>query len=188
VRCFVALELDRPGARLLADLLAALPVAGGVRWCTSDQIHVTLKFLGSVAEERLADVIEAVRVASAATPAFHLSVRELGAFPSVSQPRVLWLGLEDAAKGCRRWLAEADPLLESLGFPPEQRSFRPHVTLGRSRTPAGSRVLSALLRKASPQAERLRGHTFAVRDVVLFESHLAPGGARHVPLLRAPLA
>ncbi|HET9555052.1 MAG TPA: 2'-5' RNA ligase family protein, partial [Anaeromyxobacteraceae bacterium] len=77
--------------------------------------------------------------------------------------------------------ADLSARLAPLGFPPEGRPFAPHLTVGRARQPGGVRGLAAALQAPmGPLA-------WPARELVLFESHLGPGGARHVPLRRAPL-
>lgn len=106
-----------------------------VRWVALAGLHLTLKFLGEVPPEREAAVADALeRVAAAASP-FDVLVRAFGAFPAITRPRVVWVGIEPTPAlellqdGVERAMAE-------LGFEREGRIFRPHVTLGRARREA----------------------------------------------------
>lgn len=185
MRCFAAIELD-PAVRapLIKLVRELLPRDREVRWCTEGQLHVTLKFLGEVQDGQIAAVCKAVEAASRMVSPFEIRVVGLGAFPAPHNPRVMWVGVEDPQQGCERWVAEADPFFEKLGFPPEQRAYRPHLTLGRSKGPGGGRLMRRLLDELKPPT----GPAMTVREVVLFESRLAPTGAVYTPRFRARLS
>ena len=184
MRCFVAIELDpalrRPLVRLLRE---QLPRTRDVRWCSEQQLHVTLKFLGEVADPQIAKVCEVVAAAAAQLQPFAVRLGGLGCFPSPNRARVLWCGIEDPAAGCQRWLTLADPLLAELGFERETRAYHAHITLGRSKARDGSAVIRRVLETvpAPPPNEMTVDH------VVLFESRLGPGGARYYPVSTVPL-
>ncbi len=183
MRCFVAVELDTALRRQLLAVLRRLPRERGVRWCGEHQLHVTLKFLGDVADRDTPDICKAVAAAAERVEPFVITLGPLGCFPNTRNPRVLWCGIDDPDEGCARWLATADPLLSNLGLPPETRPLRPHITLGRSRGPDGSRIIQRVL--ADPPVPD--AVTMSVEHVVLFESVLSPRGARYTPRLTAPL-
>jgi len=185
MRTFMAIELD-PALRtpLLELLREKLPRDRDVRWCHENQLHLTLKFLGEVDEPRVAEVCAAAGQACAALPPFPLKIKDLGVFPAPRNPRVLWCGVMDPTEGCRRWVERADPLLAKLGFEPERRAFTPHITLGRSRSSGGSRVLRKVLETVQlPETAEM-----LVRQVVVFESRLLPGGAQYTPISTLQLA
>ncbi|MFQ5805367.1 MAG: RNA 2',3'-cyclic phosphodiesterase [Phycisphaerae bacterium] len=184
MRCFVAVELDRAlRAPLERVLREQLPRTREVRWCTEQQLHVTLKFLGEVRESQLAALCDAVAAAAARVEPFLLRLTALGCFPGPRNPRVLWCGIEDKADGCARWLEFADPLLERLGFPREARKFHPHVTLGRSKSSAAGDVMRRVLEEVTvPPTQDM-----TVDQVVLFESRLSPHGAQYTPQFTARL-
>jgi len=182
MRCFVAVELDpalrSPLARMLRE---QLPRTRDVRWVSERQLHVTLKFLGDVNDGQLPGICDAVAAAAARLTPFPLRLGELGCFPNPRSARVLWCGVEDADGGCAAWLQHADPALAQLGFPPENRAFHPHITLGRSRNAAGTGVIRRVLEEVSAPAPR----EMTVTRVVLFESRLGPGGAQYTPQFTA---
>jgi 2'-5' RNA ligase len=184
MRCFVAVELDpvlrNPLVRLLRE---QLPRTRDVRWCTEQQLHVTLKFLGEVADERIPKVCEVVAAASAQLQPFAIRLSSLGCFPSPNNARVLWCGIEDPTAGCQRWLTLADPPLAELGFERERRAYHAHITLGRSRTRDGSAVIRRVLETVPPPPP----NEMTVEHVVLFESRLGAGGARYYPVSTAAL-
>jgi len=183
MRCFVAVELSPALREPLLRLLRDLPRLSEVRWCTEDQLHVTLKFLGEVADVQLPAVSEVLKSAAVAVEPFSIQLGGLGGFPSPRSPRVVWCGLADPTRGCARWVERADPRLGELGFPREERAFTPHITLGRSKSRGGSAALGRVLEGAmTPPAVEMQ-----VTDVVLFESRLGPQGAQYYPLMKVPL-
>lgn len=183
MRTFIAIELAPDVKRALVRLLGQLPRHADVRWVTEDQLHLTLKFLGEVGDDELTRVCDAAAEACAAVPPFTLQMTTLGVFPAPRNPRVLWVGVDDAARACQRWVEVIDPELVELNFKPETRAFTPHITLGRSRSTAGGHVLRDALETITLPATEL----WEVSEVVVFESQLGRGGARYQPLARLPL-
>ena len=175
MRLFVAVNLPPELRDAVHTAAAPLRAAGlPVRWVDPDGIHLTLKFLGEVADARRDDVVGALERACAGARAFPLAVGGFGAFPSAERARVVWVGCEPAPPlellqhGVEHAFAE-------LGFPVEGRPFRPHCTLGRARSDArgGVRGLGDRL------AALAFADTFTVTAVDLMESTLTPHGARY---------
>lgn len=182
IRAFVAIDLP---PRVQADLgrfVQVLQRAGApVSWVKPDRIHLTLKFLGDVSEERIPAICAALQsVADQAEP-FVLQAAGCGAFPTLKQMRVVWVGLRGDEPALRALQGRVEEALEPLGFEPEGRPFRAHLTLGRVRGSQRVRVLQeALLSNQSFSAE-----AFDVGDLVLYKSVLRPEGAQYTPLCRA---
>jgi RNA 2',3'-cyclic 3'-phosphodiesterase len=187
-RLFVALE---PPAEVRARLVAiqdalrarAGRAAGDVRWVTPDNLHLTLQFLGAVAEDRVGDVRGAVTDAAAAGRRLQLHVGGAGAFPSARRPRVLWAGLAGDVAPLAALVKDLGARLAPLGFPPESRPFSAHLTLGRARAPRGAPRLAAALSPLDPAP----AVPWTAAEVVLVRSHLSSLGSRYEALLRAPL-
>ena len=167
--------------RLAVEIDGLRDHAAGVAWVAAENLHVTVKFLGSVEESRLAEIGAALGRA-VRVPAFEVGVRGLGAFPSATRARVLWAG----APGSPPFTAlaeEVDRALVAMGFAPEGRGFTPHVTLGRVREPRRNDALAAALQAA---AARDFG-SLRVERVSLMRSDLSPRGARYTELAAVPL-
>lgn len=148
-----------------------------------DNVHVTLQFLGAVPIERVDGVQKVVaEVAASERPAL-LEVVGAGGFPSARRPRVVWLGLRGEIEVLGRLVAELGRRLAPLGFPPEERTFAPHVTLGRARDARGVPGFAKALTSAAA-AEPL---PWRVSELVLFESQLSPRGPKYEAIVRAPL-
>jgi 2'-5' RNA ligase len=188
-RLFVALEPPEPVRRRLALLAAELRRGAGraadeVRWVEAEKIHLTLQFLGAVPEERVGAVAEAVRAAAAAAGRpLSLEVKGAGGFPNARRPRVVWAGLAGDLEPLAALVQDLGRRLAPLGFPPEERPFSPHLTLGRARDRRGAPGLAGALAHAA-QAD---GAPWRAGEVALVESHLSPKGPRYEAIARFAL-
>ena len=186
MRLFVAVDpsgtVRAALARAQATLREAAPRAD-VRWVDPTNLHLTLKFLGNVADERAGDVSGALKASVAGHAPIALAVRGLGAFPSLRRPRIVWAGLVDGVVPLRALAAAIDTALEPLGHPREDRPFAAHVTLGRVRSPKGvDRLTSAVTAGVA-----LDFGAWTAADVVLYRSHTHPTGSVYEPVARIAL-
>jgi 2'-5' RNA ligase len=178
MRLFAALPVDEPARAELLRVLRALGDTGWpVRWTRDDGLHLTLKFFADVPAERLAQVDAVLRGAAAGTDVLSLQLTELGAFSSRGRPRVLWAGV-DGPPALELLQHRIERGAGAIGFPAEARPFRPHVTLGRVRE--GGRLPRAGF---DGLETRLDPVSFTADRLVLYESFLGAGGARHQPRL-----
>lgn len=187
IRSFIAVELCAEIRQKLEEILRSMqgPRTQAVRWVPARNIHLTLKFLGDVAPAQMTPLTQQLRDRVCQEAAFSISIGEMGAFPNPRRPRVVWVGV-DAPQELAALAALVDRETGRLGFPPEDRPFSPHLTLGRvnqSATPEQVRQIAAVL--AEQNVGRLG--TCRVSEVVLFRSDLRPGGAEYTPLLKLPL-
>jgi 2'-5' RNA ligase len=166
----------------VATVTEALRRTGGdVRWVPAENLHVTLKFLGPTGTERLDAVRVALAHVAAVTASFGVVARGIGTFPGAARARVVWVGL--SGEELQALAAAVEAQLVSEGFPPEARTFAPHLTIGRVRGPRGwKRVLAAM----APYCDKTFGCS-PVQEMVLYQSHLQPQGARYSVLDRFPL-
>ncbi|SRR5512133_1073532 len=188
-RLFVALEPPDAVRRRLAALGVELRRAAGraaddVRWVPPENVHLTLQFLGAVPGERVAGVEAALRAAAAQARPLSLEVRGAGGFPNARRPRVVWAGLAGDTAALGQLAQDLGRRLAPLGFPPEERPFSAHLTLGRSRDGRGAPGLAGALASAAdaPPAP------WRAVEVVLFESHLSPRGPRYEAIARVPFS
>lgn len=183
IRAFIAIELPQGVKFFLKEVVAQLKSFGGdVRWNRPEGIHLTLKFLGNVRPEAIRAIETVLQPALTRQHPFSVGVAGLGAFPALSRPRVLWVGVTDSGARLAPLASEIEALLEPLGFPKETRGFNPHLTVGRVK----SGRLPADLTAAIRQMGSLSGPGFEADSAVLFQSILEPSGARYVPLARFP--
>jgi 2'-5' RNA ligase len=175
LRVFVAIDLDEKTKDSLWGLVEELMAyRADVRWVRREALHLTLKFLGEVAESKVSQIEEAVRDACAGAWAFEMAVRGTGVFASFSRPRVLWAGVP-MTKALSGIQASVEDALARIGFDREKRDFHPHITLGRVKSQRG---LQRLLQELRRYKELDFGKIY-VTEVVLMESILSPDGARY---------
>lgn len=187
MRCFIAIDLPDEVhaalARLQAEFGAALPAkSADARWTHPAGIHLTLKFLGHVSEAEVEAVIESLAPLGAFEK-FSIEVRGLGFFPGPRRPRVFWVGVE-APPALQALVSQVEAAMEKRGFAPEQRDFRPHLTLARFKTPRSQPALEKLV---AERADLSLGK-FEVSEFFLFESKLSPHGAEYRKVARFPRA
>jgi RNA 2',3'-cyclic 3'-phosphodiesterase len=185
VRVFVAVD---PGAELLAkvgELLKELsPLAPSAKWVEPSGLHITLAFVGEIAEDRLPLVTAAAGSAAALHPPLTLRVEKGGTFGTPRRPRVLHLrigGDVAALASMHRDLEQALSL--TAGFVPEERSFDPHLTLARSRDPRGDPALDAC-------AQAIRDVDFGetrIGEIIVYRSETTSKGAIYTAIARVPL-
>jgi len=184
-RTFVAIDLNADVRRRAKTLLNVLSRGtSGVRWVAPDQLHVTLKFLGDVDDTRFYAVCEAVRKAVGGRAPFSLACRGVGAFPDLSRPRTVWLGIEDPDGQLAELQTDVERQLRELDFPEENRPFRPHVTLGRVQDYA--RDLDSLQEALEAQAE-FDAHWLTIESCTVYASELRRAGPVYSVLGRIPL-
>jgi 2'-5' RNA ligase len=182
MRLFVALDLEPSILSSLQALMNELKSTGAdVRWVRPEGMHLTLKFIGEVAEEMPPRIEEALRRVTSAEPA-RLSFRGLGYFPNPRRPSVFWVGV-DASENLPPVAAEIEAALEPLGIRREKRDYRPHLTLGRFK---GSQGLSRLQEKIRSLPTTEFGEQEA-RAFFLYQSRLSPRGAQYTKLAEFPL-
>ena len=142
-----------------------------------------LKFLGNLSLKLLEEIKKAIEELSRQHRCFELRVSGLGAFPKIEHPRVIWVGIEQGFDESVKLAQELEKCLSKLGFLPERRPFKPHLTLGRVRSARNRNQLKKLLQSVSISTKTMRAE-----KLVLFKSTLTPGGAIYQPLHEANLA
>ncbi len=181
MRLFVALELSDAVRAAVRDLIARLQRArADIRWVRPEGMHLTLKFIGEVPEEKLALIRQAL--ASVASPQpVALEFGGLGFFPHERRPRVLWVGIQ-ASENLSPLAAEIEAALEPLGIERENRDYVPHLTLGRFKSSKGTDKLHEEI-AALPSTHFGRIET---GEFFLFQSKLSPAGAHYTKLVAFP--
>jgi 2'-5' RNA ligase len=183
IRAFVAVKATPDFTAKVAEVRARLEKRlAGIRWVEPENFHLTLKFLGDIAESRIEPIVTALSRVTRATPRFTMTGRGLGVFPDFRRPRVLWMGLEGEALG--RLAGEVEKVCEELGFHPEPREFSPHLTIGRWRGLVRGQA------GLNQEVARWKDYSFGewrVTEMTLFQSRLGSGGARYTALAILPL-
>jgi len=184
VRAFVGIGLSAACRAAIGTALAPMRLGRArVAWTPERNLHLTLKFLGEIDGGRADELAALMSAAAGDVPPFGLVVEGPGGFPSLRAPRVLWVGIREPLELVGKLQQNMEIALSGAGFPPEDRPFHPHVTLGRVKgaLPPGfgegfRSALSGVRIGPSP-----------VDSYRLYESRLSPGGADHIVLRDVPL-
>jgi len=189
LRLFYAVPVPADARAKVGELIDRVQSSVGdgmarIRWVRVDGLHLTLRFLGAT-PARLQPALAAAAdtVASAAAP-FEVALSGGGAFPSLSRPRSLWVGVSEGGDGLTDLADRLSQLAREVGIELETRPFAAHLTLGRT---DGVRLGPAAARALADAASAI-DIRFTADRVVLFRSVLAPGGAQYTPIHQAKLA
>ena len=177
-RAFVAVRVPETLGKL-SDALRPLWPAQGVSWVRPENLHLTLRFLGAAEDGQIAVLREGLTAVADRHEGFVAAVEESGCFPNRRRPKVIWAGVADADGRLGALRRDVEELVCAAGWEPEERTFRPHVTLGRVRAevhPPRSKWSGELPRLQVP-----------VEAVELIESILKPAGAEYRTLHRVAL-
>ena len=183
MRTFVAIDLPEELKSELTKRQEHLKnVARGARWVRPEGIHLTLKFLGEISDKQAGQVTEILSLLPPFEP-LEVRVEGFGFFPNARRPRVLWVGIKGGTP-LETLASEVERSLKALGFPREQRPFRPHLTLARFPNP---RSQPQLEREISQGLSTVLG-ALTVRNFSLIESRLLPQGAIYRKMATFPYA
>lgn len=178
IRTFIAIEIPEDIKKKIATLIDGLKERlPDVSWVKPSTLHITLKFLGSVEKERIEPIERTLEKIGSETSPFELVIADVGGFPSLRAPRVLWIGVRHSPELSLLY-ERVEKGLEGHGFEPEHRPFKPHLTLCRIKKEAQRAKLSRELERIKPAI----CESFVADGIILFKSELNPRGAIHTPL------
>ena len=191
VRAFIAIEMPEAVRLRLGEITRQVQARAGedarraVRWVPASNMHLTLRFLGEVSTANVQSLARMLQTEAEKHSGFEITIGELGAFPNMRRPRVIWVGSE--APGELSALQKAIEVeTRKLGYPAEERPFSPHLTLGRisqtARPDEITQVARALGEVKIGEVSRVR-----VDRVHLFRSDLRPSGAVYTSLYQFAL-
>lgn len=185
MRLFIAINLPDNEKQRLGAALAAIaerhPLP--VRWVATDSLHVTLKFLGQTAESMMPQLEQALHDASDDSEQFDVTIGEFGAFPSSSRPNILWVGVT-APADLLKLQQRIEAGVARLGFEPEGRAYKPHITVARVEKNARIRDRAQMDRIVTEFDYK---QVIRVRSVDLMRSFTGPRGARYELLRKVDL-
>ena len=179
MRCFIAIPLPQNIIRDLSDIQSKLKqTETDIKWVNSNNIHLTLKFLGYIEDAKIGEISKNLKEAFRKSKGFESALGKPGAFPSISNPRVIWLGISKNEDKITKLQKIAEDVLEPLGFDRETRAFHPHLTLGRVRSKKNINKLIEQIK--TPQTSK--ADPFPIEKIILFQSILKPSGAEYTAL------
>src|SRR5262249_34915011 len=183
IRTFVCIEIPQSILSRIGELQSHLRTTQArVSWVNPSNIHLTIKFLGSVPAMKIPAVVDAVAKAAHGVSEFELRVEGTGCFPSPKRPRGVWVGIAGFPEPLKQLHQKIDLRLSRVGFPRETRPVSPHLTTGRLRAPdAGAQLAEQMMSLG------FAGESVTVKEVITMKSDLKPTGSIYTPLGRARL-
>jgi len=182
IRSFVAVDINQNIKESIYEIIEKYKKAGEIKWVPKENIHITLYFLGNVEEKALPLVVELVEHATSKVKPFSVVVSGISAFPSLSRPRVFWVGVENPGgelkniyKNILQGLNRIE--LSGTGIEIENRGYKPHLTLGRIKGSFSKHLIMDLEKEGKKNFG-----THLVNNVMLYKSILGKGSPVYQPL------
>ncbi len=173
-RLFVAVEFPKEIKQAIANIQKTCSLTGAdVKWVEPENIHLTLKFLGSFISGKISAANEEILKQFSGQNKIETELSGLGCFPSLSKVRIIWIGLEDKDNKLASIADKLDGIFTQFGVEKEDRRFQPHITLGRVRS---NKNLLALIEKINEANKNFNRINFTVNNITLFESKLSSSG------------
>ena len=187
VRLFVACEVPDDVKVAIGDIISKLRERSGtaVRWIRPEGVHVTLKFLGEVQVRQLPAVKLAVQEAVVGNSPFELELSNIGMFGGREGLRIMWVGIAGDVLRLEKLVRDANAALAVVGFEPERRPFRPHLTLGRVRDEISTRHRAEI--EVAVGKMEIPASSWRTNQVSLMRSRLTTTGAHYEVLATFPL-
>ena len=188
IRAFIAISLSAEIHHSLNQVLSSLKsrlVGAPLRWVPASSIHLTLKFLGDVSLSNQQLIVKMLDSEAGRHAPFELSIGELGFFPSINRPRIIWVGVE-APQELFALQHGIDVETSRLGYPSEDRPYSPHLTLGRVSRNVGMNDFRQISDGIGKVKVGFLG-ALRVQNVDLFKSDLKSEGAVYTRIYRATL-
>ncbi len=183
MRLFIALPLTKEIEEALGKIIFILKQKSGrVKWVAPKNIHLTVKFLGEVDENKLDEIKKAIQMVAKKYERVNCSLDAVGGFPNLSRPRVIWAGLAGEIENMEKIVNDIEEETFKLGFPKEEKRFKPHLTLGRIKESYGLDDLVNYIK-----SYRMEPMNFQMSTLVLFKSTLTPGGPIYDKLFESKL-
>lgn len=173
IRAFIAAEINDAIRAGLDDVQGVLEEANGhVSWVRPQNIHCTLVFLGDILTNTIDPLAAALKQATAGCKPFEIEIAGLGYFGSVRSPRIIWAGMAGRTDVLIELQEKINAAVLQAGLKPDEKPFKPHLTIGRVRS---NRNAADLVRALVKNRDKSFG-VLSVRQVVLMKSVLEPTG------------
>jgi 2'-5' RNA ligase len=184
MRTFIAINLTQEIRDYLAGIQGELKKCrADVKWVQPENIHLTLKFLGERDEKKIEKIKEALEETAREKNCFSVRLYNIGAFPKIDSPRVIWVGIDKGEKETKEIAYELEEKIAKIGIPKEDKPFSSHITIARIRSPADRASLVQELKRLS----KLENKEFSVTTITLYKSTLTPKGPIYEVLKEASL-
>lgn len=184
MRTFIAIELPKEIKEYLAGIQDKLKAAqADVKWVEPKNIHLTLKFLGDRDDKKIEKIKAIIEEITQSKNTFQICVSSLGAFPKISSPRVIWVGLDQGDAETINLAQGLEEKIAKIGIPKEDHPFSSHITIGRTRSGLNVEKLAEMLTNMAG----LMPQSFKAAKITLFKSTLTAYGPIYEALKEANL-
>lgn len=183
MRTFIAADLTpeiltRVG-RISAHIKQQLP-GGALKWVSTDNMHLTIKFIGEIQKNKITQVKDLMTHTLQDQSSFEIGIQDLGTYPHINNPRVIWLGITQGAPLIEIH-NQLDNAMRELNIRSDRREYSPHLTLARVRRDADRATVKEISDNLSEFKVDLLG-TITMSEITLYESKLSSEGPEYTPL------
>jgi RNA 2',3'-cyclic 3'-phosphodiesterase len=177
-RLFIAVEIPRKYKREFLDLANSFRPGEyeRVRWIAEDAMHLTLKFLGDTPQEQIVDIKNALNLVAEMTGKFTIKIGRTGCFPSFRDPRICWVGFDGEQRRMEQLQGRVEGQLTGLGLKEDDRDFKAHITVGRTRPGIRGRFAEDIGISWQHAPLRNSGTSIPVNAIALYRSFLNEQG------------
>lgn len=180
MRLFAAIEISSEVKKVIASIQQRLKsLDTRIRFIKPENTHLTLKFLGDVHEKKVSDLNAALSKAVKHIDSFTINTTEIGVFPNLDFPRIVWLGIYDVSGTLNRLWNNLEKEVSEIGFERDEKGFVPHITIGRIKSLRGKSKLKDMVISFNKDIESYKNY---IRGMNLMKSRLYQTGAVYTVL------
>lgn len=179
MRTFIGVEIPDDQKKIVVNSIQEFKRLNlPVKWVEYENLHITLKFLGEIDENKLIQILPVLSSISNRTRSFTMQLENFGCFPAIRNPRVLWIGISQGSDESISLASDLENSLVKYGFKKENKKFHPHLTIGRIRT--FCKVDDIINRT-------IKTESFNINELILFKSTLLSAGPIYEKIKTFPL-
>ncbi len=198
IRSFIAININDSLRGKIGDIVNGLVETNAdVRWVKSENLHITLKFLGNINEEEIQLIKDVLMKVSSKYYSFGILLENIGCFPNIKRPRIIWIGIRDSSAIIQIY-KDIDKMLFKAGFEKEKKAFSPHITIGRVKSMNGYIKVKDKIKtlninnKEKPEINHVQLTDFifgnmTMNSLSLMRSDLSRSGAKYTLIEDFPL-
>ena len=186
IRAFVCVCINEDGKDELSGFIRGLKKFKGFKWAERNILHITLKFLGEIEPEQITRLDTNLSRIGGIRP-FKVKLSGVGAFPNMSSPRALWIGVGEGSEGISKLAASVERAAVTSGFEEERRSFHPHVTLARARNNSRGGGLVHMPDEIAEMLKSCPTPSWTCDGFTLMRSELSSTGPTYAPIAKFSL-
>jgi 2'-5' RNA ligase len=178
IRSFIAFDIQNEGIinRIAAAQKLLMQTNADLKLVEPKNIHITVRFLGSISPEMVDKVYEAMKKIKFVP--FNIQLQGLGVFPTVNYPRVVWAGITLGAAQLKSIFEQLEPMIHELGFAPDPNGFSPHLTIARVRSGTNKqRLVDFVTRQSEFEFGNIKANCLRLK-----RSQLSPMGPTYITL------